>query len=90
MSQCDTLLFVPVQQFMTTFVHPTTTPLPSRNCAVSWGFVVAPFQFVMLDSVSMVGNSLVDGRDLPGSELPGPSDVAAAEDQWAWVGHRVI
>jgi len=47
----------------------------------------ATVQFVMLDTVTIAGNSQISGRSnqLPGSNLPGPTDKALADQQIAWL-----
>jgi hypothetical protein len=48
--------------------------------------VSGPFQFVMIDTVILAGNSdLPGGRKLTGNTLPGPEDSKLADDQWQWV-----
>lgn len=43
-------------------------------------------QFVMLDTIILTGNSdLPSGRQLLGSQMPGPTSQQAADDQWAFV-----
>jgi len=47
----------------------------------------ATIQFVMLDTVTIAGNSQIDGQSKQrnGSDLPGPADKAAAEQQLHWL-----
>jgi tartrate-resistant acid phosphatase type 5 len=50
----------------------------------------ASVHVVMIDTVGLSGNSQgPDGRELDGSDLPGPADVGAAEAQWAWINRTV-
>lgn len=47
----------------------------------------ASVQFVMLDTVTIAGNSHIDGKNvqLAGSELPGPADQLRADQQIQWL-----